>query len=145
MKRFRKYILWFLLLPVACIAMMAFKGDSRNFLISKHLDVFHAVFRELDMMYVDTFDVAEVMEEGIRAMLSRLDPYTVFYPEEEDEDLKMMLTSQFILHNAVSNSLALGLDHKRSARLTTQTFTHLIHSHALEILTINGKQYVAGT
>lgn len=95
MKRFRKYILWFLLLPVACIAMMAFKGDSRNFLISKHLDVFHAVFRELDMMYVDTFDVAEVMEEGIRAMLSRLDPYTVFYPEEEDEDLKMMLTGKY--------------------------------------------------
>ena len=82
-------------MPVVCIAMMAFKGDSRNFLISKHLDVFHAVFRELDMMYVDTFDVAEVMEEGIRAMLSKLDPYTVFYPEEEDEDLKMMLTGKY--------------------------------------------------
>lgn len=95
MKRFRKFFVWLLLLPVACVTLVAFKGDERNFLLSKHLDIFHAVFRELDMMYVDTIDAGEVVDEAIRAMLSKLDPYTVYYPEEEDEDLKMMLTGKY--------------------------------------------------
>lgn len=95
MKPFRKYLIWLLALPVACVALMGFKGDERNFLMSKHLDIFHAVFRELDLMYVDTFDVAEVINGGIHAMLSKLDPYTVYYPEEEDEDLQMMMTGKY--------------------------------------------------
>lgn len=95
MKHFRKYLIWLLALPVACVALMGFKGDERNFLMSKHLDIFHAVFRELDLMYVDTFDVAEVINGGIHAMLSKLDPYTVYYPEEEDEDLQMMMTGKY--------------------------------------------------
>lgn len=95
MKPFRKYLIWLLALPLACVALMGFKGDERNFLMSKHLDIFHAVFRELDLMYVDTFDVAEVINGGIHAMLSKLDPYTVYYPEEEDEDLQMMMTGKY--------------------------------------------------
>ena len=95
MKHFRKHLIWILALPVACVALMGFKGDDRNFLMSKHLDIFHAVFRELDMMYVDTFDVAEVVNGGIHSMLSKLDPYTVYYPEEEDEDLQMMMTGKY--------------------------------------------------
>lgn len=95
MKHFRKYLIWLLALPLACVALMGFKGDERNFLMSKHLDIFHAVFRELDLMYVDTFDVAEVINGGIHAMLSKLDPYTVYYPEEEDEDLQMMMTGKY--------------------------------------------------
>ena len=74
---------------------MSFKGDNRNALISRYLDIFHSVFRELDMMYVDTLDVAGAIETGIQAMLADLDPYTVYYPEEEDEDLKMMLTGKY--------------------------------------------------
>ena len=95
MRTLRKYLLLLLLLPCLYLIAVAFKGDNRNFLISKHLDVFHAVFRELDMMYVDTLDVAKVIDGGIHAMVSALDPYTVYYPEEEDEDLKMMLTGKY--------------------------------------------------
>lgn len=95
MKHFRKYHVWFMLLPMLCIALMAFKGDKRNFLISKNLDIFHAVFRELDMMYVDSIDASKVINDGIHAMLSKLDPYTVYYPEDEDEDLKMMMTGKY--------------------------------------------------
>lgn len=95
MKYFRKFLLWILLLPLVCIVFSAFKGDNRNFLLSKHLDVFHAVFRELDLMYVDTIDIAVTLETGISAMLSKLDPYTVYYPEDEEEDLKMMLTGKY--------------------------------------------------
>lgn len=95
MKRSRKFVVWALAIPLACVALMSFKGDDRNFLISKYLDVFHSVFRELDMMYVDTIDVANAIESGIHAMLSELDPYTVYYPEEDDDDLKMMLTGKY--------------------------------------------------
>ncbi len=95
MKYFRKFLLWILLLPLVCIVFSAFKGDNRNFLLSKHLDIFHAVFRELDLMYVDTIDIAGTLETGISAMLSKLDPYTVYYPEDEEEDLKMMLTGKY--------------------------------------------------
>ena len=95
MKYLRKVWVWALALPFACIALMSFKGDDRNFLISKYMDIFHSVFRELDMMYVDTLDVAETIEGGIQSILSELDPYTVYYPEEEDEDLKMMLTGKY--------------------------------------------------
>ena len=95
MKYLRKVWVWALAVPFACIALMSFKGDDRNFLISKYMDIFHSVFRELDMMYVDTLDVAETIEGGIQSILSELDPYTVYYPEEEDEDLKMMLTGKY--------------------------------------------------
>lgn len=94
-KRFRKFVVWVLAIPLACVALMSFKDDDRNFLISKYLDVFHSVFRELDMMYVDTIDVADAIESGIHAMLSELDPYTVYYPEEDDDDLKIMLTGKY--------------------------------------------------
>ena len=95
MRRLRKVWVWMLAIPLACVALTSFKGDDRNFTISKYLDIFHSVFRELDMMYVDTIDVANTIESGIHAMLSELDPYTVYYPEEEDEDLKMMLTGKY--------------------------------------------------
>ena len=95
MKHLRKVWVWALAIPCVCVALMSFKGDDRNFTISKYLDLFHSVFRELDMMYVDTLDVADAVETGIQAMLADLDPYTVYYPEEEDEDLKMMLTGKY--------------------------------------------------
>lgn len=95
MKCFRKSVVWVLAIPVVCTALVSFKGDERNFLISKYFDIFHSVFRELDMLYVDTLDVANTIESGIRAILSDLDPYTVYYPEDEDDDLKMMLTGKY--------------------------------------------------
>ncbi len=95
MKHFRKSVVWLLAIPLVCTALVSFKGDDRNFLISKYLDIFHSVFRELDMMYVDTLDVADAIETGIHAMLADLDPYTVYYPEEDDDDLKMMITGKY--------------------------------------------------
>ena len=70
------------------------KGDDRNFQIVKSLDVFNSVFKELDMFYVDSIDPKEVVEYGIRAMLAKTDPYTEYYPEE-DNTLKEMTTGKF--------------------------------------------------
>ena len=70
------------------------KTDDRNFQIVKSLDVFNSVFKELDMFYVDSIDPKEVVEYGIRAMLAKTDPYTEYYPEE-DNTLKEMTSGKF--------------------------------------------------
>ena len=70
------------------------KTDNRNFQIVKSLDVFNSVFKELDMFYVDSIDPKEIVEYGIRAMLSKTDPYTEYYPEE-DNTLKEMTSGKF--------------------------------------------------
>lgn len=70
------------------------KEDDRNFQIIKSLDVFNSVFKELDMFYVDSIDPKEVVEYGIRAMLAKTDPYTEYYPEE-DNTLKEMTSGKF--------------------------------------------------
>ena len=70
------------------------KSDDRNFQIVKSLDVFNAVFKELDMFYVDSINPKEVIEHSIQAMLANTDPYTEYYPEE-DNTLKEMTTGKF--------------------------------------------------
>ena len=95
MKKSRRCIVGFLLFSAVCLVLMSFKGDKRNSFIAKNLDLFHSVFRELEMMYVDTIDVDRTIESAIHGMLSNLDPYTVFYPEDEDEDLRMMMTGKY--------------------------------------------------
>ncbi len=74
---------------------LSFKRDTRNFEISKNLDIFNSVFRELDICYVDTVNPEKSIESGINYMLSQLDPYTVYYPESKNEELKMMTTGKF--------------------------------------------------
>lgn len=80
---------------ICCGIFFGFKNsDERSFQIVKSLDVFNAVFKELDMFYVDTIDPKEVIEYGINAMLAKTDPYTEYYPEE-DNTLKEMTTGKF--------------------------------------------------
>lgn len=79
---------------VAC-GLFGFKGDNRNFQISKNLDIFNSLFKELDLFYVDTINPEKVISIGINAMLQQLDPYTVYYPEDQSEDLKMMTTGKY--------------------------------------------------
>lgn len=96
MKKFvdkKRLIVWGVVL-VAC-GLFGFKGDNRNFQISKNLDIFNSVFKELDLFYVDTIDPEKVIGVGIKAMLEQLDPYTVYFPEDQSEDLKMMTTGKY--------------------------------------------------
>ena len=70
------------------------KADERNFQFVKSLDIFNSVLKELDMFYVDSIDPKEIVEYGILAMLAKTDPYTEYYPEE-DNTLKEMTTGKF--------------------------------------------------
>lgn len=74
--------------------MCAQKKDH-NFEVGKNLDLFNQIYKQLDLMYVDTLNPGEVIGYGINGMLSALDPYTEFYPEEKTKDLKQMITGKY--------------------------------------------------
>jgi len=65
------------------------------FEISKNLDIFTTLFRELSLYYVDGTDPGKLMKKGIDEMLQSLDPYTVYIPESEMEDHRFMITGQY--------------------------------------------------
>lgn len=68
--------------------------DNR-FEISKNLDVFNSLVKEVEMFYVDSLDVNKTVRRGINAMLSSLDPYTEYIPEDEMEELKLITTGEY--------------------------------------------------
>ncbi len=73
----------------------ASKPDQRTFRISKNLTIFNSVFRELDLFYVDTLNYDKMLKGSIDNMLEKLDPYTVYLPEEETDDLTFMTTGEY--------------------------------------------------
>lgn len=82
----------------ACMAVLsgwAQNVGDHNFEVAKNLDIFNAIYKQLEMSYVDTLRAGDVIGTGINAMLRSLDPYTVYYPEEDTKDLKMMFTGKY--------------------------------------------------
>ncbi|MCQ2256490.1 MAG: S41 family peptidase [Bacteroidaceae bacterium] len=69
--------------------------QEHNFEVSKNLDIFNSLYRQLDLFYVDSLEASKTLRIGIDAMLESLDPYTEFYPEEDMGDLKMMTTGKY--------------------------------------------------
>ena len=85
-----------LLSVVAVMSLWGFdKGESRDFQIAKNLDIFNSIVKELDMFYVDTLNPDKTIREGIDNMLYSLDPYTVYYPEDDRDELEQMLRNKY--------------------------------------------------
>lgn len=80
---------------VLAMPAWAQKEKNHDFVVAKNMDVFTSIYKNLDMMYVDTLDAEEVIGNGINAMLRSLDPYTEYYPESEVKELKNMLTGKY--------------------------------------------------
>lgn len=76
------------LLCVAVVAWAADESDKKMFAYSQSIDVFASVLKELNTYYVDTVDVEAATQTAITAMLSRLDPYTVYFTEEEAKEFE---------------------------------------------------------
>lgn len=70
-------------------------ATNRNVEIAKHLDIFNAVYKELDLLYVDTIKPEKTIKKGIDEMLSSLDPYTNYIPQDDMDKLKMMTTGEY--------------------------------------------------
>lgn len=80
---------------VLAMPAWAQKEKNHDFVVAKNMDVFTSIYKNLDMMYVDTLDADEVIGNGINAMLRSLDPYTEYYPESEVKEFKNMLTGKY--------------------------------------------------
>ena len=70
-------------------------AQSKNFKLGQWSEIQSSIIKELNRSYVDTLPVDKVFRAGIDAMLEQLDPYTVYIPEEENEDLQMMLSKTY--------------------------------------------------
>ncbi len=68
---------------------------SKKSAISRNIDIFSSVFKEMQTFYVDSIDADKAVSTAINAMLGELDPYTVYMPRSEQEDFKTMTTGEF--------------------------------------------------
>jgi carboxyl-terminal processing protease len=92
----KKTVYLFFLLTFVSVSVFGQKNaDQRTFRITKNLTIFNEVFRELDLNYVDTLNYDKMMKSTVDDMLDKLDPYTVYLPEEETDDLKFMTTGEY--------------------------------------------------
>ncbi len=80
-------------LLILAIAFSAFKADY--FEVNKQLELFTGVFKEVNLYYVEDTEPSQLMEDALNGMLKKLDPYTVYIPESDVEDFKMMQTGQY--------------------------------------------------
>lgn len=71
-------------------ALFSFQTNDINFLKGKNMEIFQSVYNELDQLYVDTINPDKSITNAIDGMLSQLDPYTIYYTEEDNEELEMM-------------------------------------------------------
>lgn len=86
------------LLVVLCLAGSVPSGKAQTdnrFEVSKNLDIFNALVKEMEMFYVDSIDIEKAVRRGIDAMLGGLDPYTEYIPEQEMETLKLITTGEY--------------------------------------------------
>ena len=91
----KRYIVPLLMLAFVALTASAQKNKDHNFEVGKHLDIFNQVYKNLELLYVDTLSPKETIGTGINAMLRSLDPYTEYYAQDETKNLRMMLTGKY--------------------------------------------------
>ena len=76
-------------------AVQTAQAQSKGFKLGQWTEIHQGIVKELNRSYVDSLPVNRIMRAGIDAMLEELDPYTIYIPEEENEDLQMMLSKTY--------------------------------------------------
>ena len=84
-----------IIIPVVLISLLTSSYVDSYFEISKNLDIFITLFKELNLYYVDETQPGDLVEKGIDGMLLSLDPYTTYIPETDIEDYRFMTTGQY--------------------------------------------------
>ncbi|OYU95407.1 MAG: peptidase S41 [Bacteroidetes bacterium B1(2017)] len=95
MKMIKQTFRWYYLLIIAGIGFFSFKAADNYFEISKNLELYASVFREINTYYVDDIDAGKLNKKAIDEMLKTLDPYTNFISESEAEDFRYQMTGQY--------------------------------------------------
>ncbi len=88
-------------------------AQSQSFKLGQWAEIHNSILKELNRSYVDSLPVDRIMRAGVDAMLEELDPYTVYVPEEENEDLQMMLSKTYggigaIIHKKVGENVIIN-------------------------------------
>src|SRR5688572_17640699 len=93
MTRFKKIFI------IAAVGVLIFTGfaftNTSYFEVTKNLDIFTTLYKELNTFYVDTLSPKRLMQSGINEMLEGLDPYTDYIPEEDMDDYRQMTTGKY--------------------------------------------------
>ena len=91
----KKIKILFLAISLAITSIISVGFADNYFEISKNLDIFTTLYKELNIFYVDETNAGDLMKKGIDEMLKSLDPYTTYIPESEMEDFKFQTTGQY--------------------------------------------------
>jgi len=90
---FRKRII----IPIIAISFLfvgvSFKGDF--FELAKQIEIFTNLFKTVNQNYVDETNPGDLMDKGIKSMLKELDPYTVFFNEQDVIKFKINNTGEY--------------------------------------------------
>lgn len=84
-----------LLMPFLYANAATKKKEEKNFSVSKYIDIYSSLLRELNSFYVDSIDAEKLVNTSIESMLQELDPYTSYIPEEQNSDYKFMTTGEY--------------------------------------------------
>jgi len=91
----RKRVIFFLFSFILLGLTLNAQEDDKGFELSKNLEIFSSVYKNLHLNYVDDINPGELMKTAIDAMLEKLDPYTNYFPESDIEDVKLQLMGQY--------------------------------------------------
>ncbi len=93
--KLKRFWIGLAIVAITGIGFYSFTQDDKNFAIAKNLEIFHTLFRELNMFYVDDINPDKLIKTSIDDMLESLDPYTTYITEDEMEDFKFMTTGEY--------------------------------------------------
>ena len=89
-------LLWAVALSIGVLPLRAQQPKTENrFEVSKQLEILNALVKEVEMFYVDSVETEKMVRRGIDAMLRGLDPYTEYYPEQESDNMKLLVTGEY--------------------------------------------------
>ena len=94
-KRVGRVRIWIVSGVIVILSFGFIQLKNDDFELVKNLDIYHTLFRELNLYYVDKTDPKKLIETSINSMLNSLDPYTVFIPESEMDDFNFMTTGEY--------------------------------------------------
>ena len=91
----RRIWIGIVIIAIVGVSFYSFNRDQKNFEVAKNLDIYHTLFRELNMFYVDDVNPNKLIKTSIDEMLSSLDPYTNYISEDKIEDFRFMTTGEY--------------------------------------------------
>ena len=91
----RRLVMMALTLVICHLSLIPAGAQNHNLEVGKNLEIFNALYSQIDLFYVDSLNPGQTMTAGIKGMLRSLDPYTEYYPEEDTKTLEMMLTGKY--------------------------------------------------